>query len=394
MDKKIPQQTIKFDAFMKDKNLTYTEGATEYHGDPKNQVIVEIDNVTNFIDITTKGFNGNLVFQNVLFKAVWNIMSTKFEILAKHTTFKKCKFDVNTVFVTKATDVLYLDNCKSGNYRHEICGGNVFVSKCNFTESNIVFNSCTGVNGSDSYFFRITLSNFGGSHATFTNCRVSTDLNISKSQFDIFGFYGGKVKDIWIATCHFNSLAISDYTGTMKPVKLETEQITIRNSFIYNASFLAESIKNIIAKVSIISRSVLYTKKIPNISSTRSTGFIPTQKHLTLYKKALVLNRNSRVRVEPVIVKLEVPDDAKRVYCDSGKIRVSKATTADFYNLNGKQYNLKPDRMVVAGYGGAWYEYEIGKNQKPDRKFDPEFGKCGSGIHGFESFQEAVDYIL
>ena len=379
---------------MKDKNLTYTEGATEYHGDPKNQVIVEIDNVTNFIDITTKDFKGNLVFQNVLFKASWNIMSTKFEILAKHTTFKKCKFEVNTVFVTKATDVLYFDNCKSGNYRYEFCGGNIFVTKCNFTESCIVFNRCTGVNGSDSYFFRLTLLNFGGSRATFTNCRVSTDLNVSKSQFDIFGFYGGKVKDIWISVCHFNSLAISDYTGTQKSVKLETDQITIQNTFIYNASFITESIIKITAKTSMINRSVLYGKKIPDISSIRSTGFIPTQQHLTLYKKARVINKADQKRVDEVIVKLEVPDDAKRVYCDFGKIRVSKATTVGFYKLNGKTYNLKPDRMVVAGYGGTGYEYEIGKNQKPEKKFDPEFGKCGSGIHGFESFHEAVDYIL
>lgn len=379
---------------MKDKNLTYTEGATEYHGDPKNQVIVEINNITSFIDITTKGFKGNLVFQNVLFKADWNIMCTRFEILAKHTTFKKCKFDVNTVFVTKATGVLNLDNCKSGNYRHEICDGNIFVTKCNFTESGLVFNRCIRVHSTDSYFFRLTVSNFGGSNVTFSNCRVSTDLNISKSQFDCFGFYGGKVKDIWISVCHFSSLSISDNIGTMKPVKLDTDQITIQSSFIHNASFITESIKNITAKSSIISRSVLYGKKIPNISSTRSTGFIPTMKHLTLYKKAMVLNKNTRVRADTVIVKLEVPDDARRVYCDSGKIRVSKATTVGFYKLDGKQYKLKPDHMVVAGYGGACYEYEIGKNQKPDKKFDPEFGKCGSGIHGFEDFQSAVEYCL
>jgi hypothetical protein len=144
-----------------------------------------------------------------------------------------------------------------------------------------------------------------------------------------------------------------------------------------------------------LNRSVTYDNKLPKIFSERSVGFIPTQQHLTLYKKAKVVCKDTGKQIDEVIVKLEVPDDAKRVYCDYGKIRVSKAVTVGFYKLNGKTYTLNTKRghIAVAQYGTG-YEYEIGKTQKPKEAFDSTFGRCGSGIHGFESFQEAVDYIL
>ena len=175
---------------------------------------------------------------------------------------------------------------------------------------------------------------------------------------------------------------------------LKVDQIFIRSTFIDHATFLSDHIKELNVRTSMIVRAVSYDNKLPKISSERSVSFIPTQQHLTLYKKARVINKADQKRVDEVIVKLEVPDDAKRVYCDFGKIRVSKAVTVGFYKLNGKTYNLKPNRMVIAGYSCTGYEYEIGKTQKPEEAFDPTYGRCGSGIHGFESFQEAVDYVL
>ena len=90
-----------------------------------------------------------------------------------------------------------------------------------------------------------------------------------------------------------------------------------------------------------------------------------------------------------MIIKLEVPEKAKRVYCDELKIRVSKAKVIGFYNLDGSV--LPDDSEVVSGYDHT-FKYKIGDTVKPEKDFDPTSGSCGSGIHGYIDIGDAIRY--
>ena len=107
---------------------------------------------------------------------------------------------------------------------------------------------------------------------------------------------------------------------------------------------------------------------------------------IILYKKAVAvegeLQRN-------IIVKLEVPENAQRVYCNKLKIRVSEAKVVGFYNLDGSAI---PDDTEVVSFYDSKFKYKIGETVKPEKKFDNTNGLCGSGIHGYIDFVDAVKY--
>ena len=71
------------------------------------------------------------------------------------------------------------------------------------------------------------------------------------------------------------------------------------------------------------------------------------------------------------------------------KIRVSKAKVIGFYNLDGSV--LPDDTEVISSYDPK-FKYKIGDTVKPTKEFDTTSGLCGSGIHGYIDFVDAVKY--
>ena len=107
-------------------------------------------------------------------------------------------------------------------------------------------------------------------------------------------------------------------------------------------------------------------------------------------KKLAVWHGSKRTK-NSIIAKLVVPAEAKRVYCGLHKIRVSEAKCVGFYNCDGTEYKPRKGYVITSLYSDSYY-YELNKICKPTLAFDEIAGSCGSGIHGFIEFNEAVKY--
>jgi hypothetical protein len=126
-----------------------------------------------------------------------------------------------------------------------------------------------------------------------------------------------------------------------------------------------------------------------------TSGIVPPSNSIYLYKKCWYKLRGSH-HEKPVIVKLEVPETAKRVYCGNYKLRVSEAKVVEFYNMDGKVIKkpASPNDYSVYSDWNNYFKYVIGATVKPENNFDEASGYCGSGIHGYIDFNDAVNYDL
>ena len=92
----------------------------------------------------------------------------------------------------------------------------------------------------------------------------------------------------------------------------------------------------------------------------------------------------------PIIVKLCIPDYAKRSSAFSRKCRASEAKVLKFYTTDHSEY--VPTSKIVSHHDHS-FEYRLGETIQPTEPFDPNhWVECSSGIHFFMTFQEAADY--
>ena len=104
-----------------------------------------------------------------------------------------------------------------------------------------------------------------------------------------------------------------------------------------------------------------------------------------------VLARKNKdgIRGEKVIVKLEIPADAKRSSATSRKCRASKAKVLDITSIDGKKH------YKIAGSCWAdYFKYKVGETVEPTNgEFDTNrWNECAVGIHHFITREEAVNY--
>lgn len=70
------------------------------------------------------------------------------------------------------------------------------------------------------------------------------------------------------------------------------------------------------------------------------------------------------------------------------KLRVSKAFVVGFFDLSGKKTRKRAFRSLY----NSDFKYAKNKVVKPTRPFSCSDEICGSGIHGFMNFEDAVNY--
>lgn len=93
-------------------------------------------------------------------------------------------------------------------------------------------------------------------------------------------------------------------------------------------------------------------------------------------------------KVERYLVKLEIPEDAKRSSATTHKCRCSKAKVLEIINLmTGEHKNYivnynRPDKLV----------YKVGEMVYPDSFDENRWNECSHGIHFFINKQDAIDY--
>ena len=93
-------------------------------------------------------------------------------------------------------------------------------------------------------------------------------------------------------------------------------------------------------------------------------------------------------KVGNYIIKLKIPDNAKRSNATVRKCRCSEAEVLEIQNLDGTKAEIS--EIYNDNYCGT--NYVVGKTVIPDSFDDNRWNECSHGIHFFITRQEAVDY--
>ena len=93
-------------------------------------------------------------------------------------------------------------------------------------------------------------------------------------------------------------------------------------------------------------------------------------------------------RVYRYLVKLEIPEDAKRCSGATNKCRADKAKVLEIYTLGGAKANIR--HIVNNNY--STLDYIIGETVYPDSFDENRWNECSHGIHFFINKQDAINY--
>lgn len=110
----------------------------------------------------------------------------------------------------------------------------------------------------------------------------------------------------------------------------------------------------------------------------------PEQGAFVGYKVGLTLNEYSSLI--PCIIKLSVPEDAKRSSALSNKCRCNKAKVLDIRTFGGQKV-----KSAISQYDHS-FVYEINKEVSAPDFDEDRWHECAPGIHFFMSEKEALDY--
>ena len=90
---------------------------------------------------------------------------------------------------------------------------------------------------------------------------------------------------------------------------------------------------------------------------------------------------------EKYLVKLQIPEDARRSSATTRKCRCDKALVLDITSLDGaKHYN------EVVNYNYTTTVYKVGEMVYPNSFDDYRWNECSNGIHFFVNKQDAINY--
>ena len=98
--------------------------------------------------------------------------------------------------------------------------------------------------------------------------------------------------------------------------------------------------------------------------------------------------KKAEISEKQMIVKLSIPESAKRLSSTSRKCRCNKAQVLEIYNLDG---TVAEERECYSSYDKNFI-YEVGKTVKVDDFNEDRWKECTQGIHFFMNRQEAINY--
>lgn len=111
------------------------------------------------------------------------------------------------------------------------------------------------------------------------------------------------------------------------------------------------------------------------------------------YKKALVKDSHGSIRC--CIVKLRIPEDAKRSKAFGRKCRCDKAFVEDIYWKDGELPDARTCKYDIAQSShDEDFKYKPGEWVSVDNFDDCPLVECSTGIHFFENEEDAYEYIL
>lgn len=343
-------------------------------------VKVNHENSENFILGKSVPAANQVYFKNVIFKKFRNEFVSISD--SQELFFTDCVFEEPITF---RAGTLHFENC-------------TFKSSINFLDiDQAEFDTCT---------FKGSIYVDRATYMYFTKCKI--DYVYMQNVCSDINFDHTPINEFFIEDCNLDTLDF-DYSSVNKlkcsrcvvrsfdiwgDSKQVVERLNLYNSFIEGIlNINGPKVNYLCVKTSMNAGSFQYDPKdVPKIEIEKSSGFIPPQNEIYLYKKCII-PKPGFDKYTPVIVKLLIPETAERVYCDELKIRVSEAKVVEFYNLDGKVYKPKKDKRVCSHWA-RYFTYTIGETVKPEYEFDTKSGTCSSGIHGFVSFDDAKAYML
>ena len=227
------------------------------------------------------------------------------------------------------------------------------------------------------------------SFCEFRNCSfTSTDMQYCTFSHCIFkysDFIGTKVHDSFINFCSFGVIgaSCSDFEGT----RIKCSDIVGNRCTNLNVSQIVPATGSIIGYKR--AKHTVYE----NVSDS-----------------TVVVDRRC------VIVKLLIPEDAKRISSASRKCRCNKAKVLDIYEYNEDDLMVRMNgdavwsREVIVpqdklpeyikdhyenaySYQDPTFEYKVGETIEV-KDFDEECNECSTGIHFFISEKEALEFMI
>ena len=113
----------------------------------------------------------------------------------------------------------------------------------------------------------------------------------------------------------------------------------------------------------------------------------PSDGAFIAWKKIKFSNIKGNHNSEDLLIKLLIPEDARRCSSTSSKCRCDKAMVLDIMTLDESKH-LK----AVTNTNYKECRYEVGKEVIPDSFDENRFNECSNGIHFFINKQEAINY--
>ena len=90
-----------------------------------------------------------------------------------------------------------------------------------------------------------------------------------------------------------------------------------------------------------------------------------------------------------LVVKLQIPEDAKRSSAYGRKCRCDKAIVLGIYDMDGNKTEIKQ----VTSKRNEDFVYEVGQTVSVPDFDEYRWNECSTGIHFFVTFAEAANYI-
>lgn len=280
-----------------------------------------------------------------------------------HVVFDDCKFPDGFMIDTGRGKLEFV-RCESKFNIRITCNGRCFINQCKFGGINLL--ACSKMH-------------LDIIHET----EIDSYLEIQLCAGIDVRMLDGKIDAVIINESHFNLVKI---VPALKAVKL--------SNTIGDCMTFCNDITEFQAHDCMVANGLVLRGKIASKHITRCVRMFPPEKNLTIYKKCHMC-ADASMADEFVILQLTVPNSAQRVYSEANKLRVSEATVTGIFYVDGTPVpkNVYESRTIYSAFDTK-YEYHMGAVQKPTLPFDDTAGKCSSGIHGFVTFDEAVEYVL
>ena len=96
-------------------------------------------------------------------------------------------------------------------------------------------------------------------------------------------------------------------------------------------------------------------------------------------------------KINKILIKLEIPEDARRSSATTKKCRCDKAKVLGFYDINSTELNID---KIINNYNYNYNTCEYIKSEMvyPDSFDENRWNECSHGIHFFINKQDAINY--